>query len=247
MATVRWIIQQWLIDELPTLRWAPAMIALLLAAAATDPLLLQVQEAGAPPPLTCPVDILMEFSGDEGTESQRLRYDPETEEVVVLDEDGNPVPEEVNPEADDEEDADENSISMGDTGYAEVLELLELPLERIAETEGEVVFRAEGLPKGTIDLGELDLSKRSALELTVTQGEGGPYVSQYRTELLKPTRVKVVARIRSFDQTIRFAEVDGDPRKQSQSLSANMSVFGADQSFGMMMSMEYPPCESTSD
>ena len=221
------------------------MIAFILAAAATDPLLTELQEKGAPPPLTCPIDVVVEANGGDDQEIQRMRVDPTTEEVTLLDENGDPIAQEETdeePEQDDE-DGEGNTVSIDSTDYEDILELLDLPFERVEETEAGVLFRATDLPKGTVDLGDLDLSRRSQLELTVSEGEAGPFISAYRAELTRPMRVRVVARILSFESEIQYTEFDGQPRTQTQQLAASVSALGNRQEFSVNMDFSYPACD----
>lgn len=223
------------------------MIAFLLLAA-VDPVLARLQGAPDPEGPVCPFIVEMAFASGEENESTRLLVDPTDGKSVVIDENGNPVEpseedaqsaEEPEPEPNDDGD---QSVSMGAIKYEELKELFSLPFERTGEADGAVMFALTDLPEGTVELAEKDLSSRSRIELTVADDGEVPYLAVYRETLLRPVRMKVVARIKSYEREANFQLVDGAPRAVAEAMKASISIMGKPQEIAFNMAYDYPEC-----
>ncbi|NNU17332.1 hypothetical protein HK107_13455 [Parvularcula sp. ZS-1/3] len=224
------------------------MIALLLLTTA-DPVLARLQEAPYTEGPRCPFTVDMVFASGEENESTRLLIDPADGKAVVIDEDGNPVegPEgdeqsTEEPEPRDEGEDDGQSVSMGAIKYEELRSLFALPFERTGEADGLVTFTLNDLPNGTVELAEKDLSNRSQIELTVAEGGDMPYLAAYRETLLKPVRMKVVARIKAYEREASFELFEGAPRTVSEAMKASISIMGKPQEMAFNMTYDYPDC-----
>lgn len=215
------------------------MLLFVLAAAAPDPLIERLRVLPEGGESTCPFEITMAFEGGGEEGRQRLRVDPMTEDVTLLDENGEPM----ETESGNEDGGDEgDSVDLGGAGYEQALTALDWPLTRKDGPDGQVVFVASELPDQTVMFGDKDLSKQAIATLTVRDDPETPFIEGYRTELTKPVRMKMVARVTDYSRDVRFAMVRGAPRPVSDRMAATFSMLGSEEAVTFDLSYDYPSC-----
>ncbi|MEM1381332.1 MAG: hypothetical protein AAGH41_11990 [Pseudomonadota bacterium] len=222
------------------------MIALFLLV--SDPLLDSLREMPEPPPRTCPFNLTMTFDADGEENVEYLRIDPETETMTRVDANGDPLTDEEAPEASsDDGSGEDDSVSLGAIGYEQALDALDFAMSRV-ESEGEgTLFRASDLPKGTIELSGKDLSKNASVDLRVSEGAAGPFISEYRERLDKPIRMRLVAKIQEFERAVFFGAVDGSIRPIKEDMRTSVSAMGSTMEMAFVMDYDYPDCASEAE
>jgi len=191
----------------------------------------------------------MTSNDGEEQETQWMLVDPIADTQVLTDADGKPLPQPAGEDAeavseDDEPEDDDNSVNVGALRYAKVQDILNLPLTEVSADDGQVVLRADKLPKGTIDISGKDLSKKSSITVTLADHELGPYVAEYVETLEKPVRMRVVARVKEYERRAQFGWVDGKILPLSEAMSVGLSAMGNEMAFGFSMTYTHLPCES---
>lgn len=217
---------------------------LMILALAADPLLAAAADVEVLPH-PCPVEVAMRFAGPEGKEEvQRLLLDPVSRTTTLLDGNGEPVtPAEPQDDAEAEETSEGgDSVSMEATRYGSLAAYRDLPFERISEEGGTVIIRTESLPDGTVEVGDKDISKNASMTLAIEENGGAPYVSRLQQKLEKPMRMRLVARLHTFEKDVRFGLVEGQPQPLEERIEAAFAVFGNDQTIRFSMGYDYPPC-----
>ncbi|MCQ8185429.1 hypothetical protein [Parvularcula maris] len=186
----------------------------------------------APDPSACSYEITMESNSNGETELMTIRYDQETDELEAFDADGEKI--------ESERDGDDSEKPMmGFPTYADVAEKLDLPWRA---TDNPAIYIAADLPKGSADMGGVDLSKNALLTLRLADEASPTFVESYRAELTKPQRVKMVAKLKRFEQETEFAVVQGWPRPVRWQMAGEVSALGKAQDFSMLATYQYGAC-----
>ena len=221
------------------------MLSLLLFAIHPD--LAPLREPGYSIETTCPFEMSLMFDADEEDIRRTLRIDPRTDETLILDENGEPIDPERTRERQAEmnggDDDDDDSVGINTTSYADVLDKLALPYTLESREAGLATYRSEKLPKGSVLLDELDLSKNASIILKVREDQGTPFVETYLEELDKPLRIKVVARMKTYAKEVNFQVRDGVVLNKGGRLEASFSAMGNEQSMRVETAFEHLPCE----
>lgn len=111
--------------------------------------------------------------------------------------------------------------------YARVANYVGAPATAATDARGRTVFRFATLPKNSLLVSNVDLSANSSAEAVVDASGATPFVQQVRFRLLKPTRMKVVAKIETFEaQTSYRLQPDGIPLPAEQSSEMTGSLMG---------------------
>jgi hypothetical protein len=168
------------------------------AAPAADPVLLAViAGARAVPPSTIAFErtsktIAREASGATETSSRVDRWDGRTLQRISTD--GRP--------ATAEEIATQAKASKGRPvpGYHRIGDYLSGGARRISEKPGQITYRIDRMPKGSVDLNG-DKSDRFAADLTVDTSGATPVARQLHIFLPKPFSIMFVAKVDKFDVT----------------------------------------------
>lgn len=219
------------------------MLAFLLLA---DPLIASLQTAPTGEASTCPLEITFLFDTNGEQEQQRLLIDPVSDKVTRLDENGEPIEDQRAEQPEQETQEDENddgeTVSLGALTYDQALEALSLDLDKAEAGDGTTVYRTRSLPKGTIELSGKDLSRNSAIVLTVTEDNVGPYITEYREELVKPVRMRLVAKVNEYSRRVSFDRLAGAIQPTSEAVTSAVKVMGNDMKFNVSMTYDYLPC-----
>lgn len=169
----------------------------IAAAPAPDPLLQKiVAGARAVPPATQAFERVVRTTSQEKdsaavTRTRTDRWDGKT--LTTLTVDGKPAtPEQV---------AETAKANAGRPvpGYHRVADFLKGGAVRIADSQGRTVYRIDGLPKGSVNVGK-DISGNLVGEAIVDASGPQPYVSRLRVYLPKPLSFFMVAKLDSFEQ-----------------------------------------------
>ena len=176
---------------------APLALATLVAAApAPDPLLQQViAGARAASPAATAFERTVKVSTQEagGPVETRTRVDRwDGQQLTPVSINGKPPT--------DAEIADFRKTSAGRPvpGYHRIADYLQAGAVRAADPQGRVVYRVNGLPKGTVNVGK-DISANLVAEAIVETSGAQPYVSKLRVVLPKPLSFFMVAKLDSFE------------------------------------------------
>ncbi|MEM9838206.1 MAG: hypothetical protein AAF830_03530 [Pseudomonadota bacterium] len=217
------------------------MIALFLLA---DPLITTLQAAPPREERTCLVELNFFFSTNGEEERQRLLVDPVTDKVTPLDDNGEPIEDQSAEEENEPEDDDEDggSVSMGSLSYEDALAILDLDVEKTGTDGTTTTFQTKSLPKGTVELSGKDLSKNAAITLSVVEDETGPYIAEYREDLVKPVRMRLVAKVNEYTRQVQFGRPDGELRPVSERMKSAVKVMGNDMAFDVALDYNYLPC-----
>jgi hypothetical protein len=183
-----------------TILIATALLAVsaVNAAPATDPVLQAViAGARAVPPSAISFErtsktLAREASGATENSSRVDRWDGRT--MQRISNDGRP--------ATAEEIAAQAKASKGRPvpGYHRLADYLSGGARRISEKPGQIVYRIDRLPKGSVDLNG-DKSDRFAADLTIDTSGAAPVARQLHIFLPKPFSIMFVAKVDKFDVT----------------------------------------------
>jgi hypothetical protein len=83
-------------------------------------------------------------------------------------------------------------------GYHRIAEYLKGGAVRVSDPQGRIVYRINGLPKGSVDIGK-DISANLVGEAIVDASGPQPYVSKLRLYLPKPLSFFMVAKLDAFE------------------------------------------------
>jgi hypothetical protein len=166
------------------------------AAPSTDPVLQKlVASARALPPATISFErnsktIAREASGAAETSTRVDRWDGRTMQRISTD--GRP--------ATGEEIAQQAKASKGRPvpGYHRIGDFLSGGARRISEKPGQIVYRIDKLPKGSIDMNG-DKSDKFAADLAVDTSGVAPVATRLHIFLPKPFSIMFVAKVDKFD------------------------------------------------
>jgi hypothetical protein len=105
------------------------------------------------------------------------------------------------------------------------------------DSRGRTVFRFEGLPKGSVQVMDNDVSQNATAEVSVGDANGTPFAEQVRITI-KPTRVKLVMKIDRFESTARY-RIGADGKPVLAEATSEMSGSGMGQSGTIRTSSTY--------
>lgn len=111
--------------------------------------------------------------------------------------------------------------------YAKVAEYFSAPATTTVDSHGRTVFHFAALTKGTVIVAGSDISENSSADAVVDTTGATPFVEQVHFKLNKAIRMKLVAKIESFEGTTRFRMLpDGKPVPAEQMSDVNGSMLG---------------------
>jgi hypothetical protein len=88
-------------------------------------------------------------------------------------------------------------------GYHRLANYLGSPATASDDARGRTVLRFVRLPKDSVTVMDSDVSQNATAEVTVNDSGGAPLAEQVRITL-KPTRIKLVMKLNSFESTARY-------------------------------------------
>jgi hypothetical protein len=188
----------------------------------------------APEPDACPFEVVMDTVNGEEPSRLTISFDPETGNLDAFGEDG----EKIEPKKDEK--AKDADASLELLTYADMADRMELSWQG---TEDPRVFTAEDLPKGSVDMAGTDISKNARARLELSAGTDPLFITRYASELTKPQRVKMVAKVQRFEQQTDFDMVQGWPRPVRQEMTGEFTALGRTQSFSMIAAYTYGSCK----
>lgn len=119
-------------------------------------------------------------------------------------------------------DADRRALS-----YERVALYLSGASDAQTDARGRTVFRFSSLPKGTVVMGEADLSPNVEGYAAIKTEGSTPFVEEVHTTVKQPLRLKLVAKIEDWQTTTRFRLFsDGKPVPAEQILEMTASILG---------------------
>lgn len=118
------------------------------------------------------------------------------------------------------------SVGRPVPGYHRVADFLNGDTVRVADPQGRAVYRVNGLPKGSVNVGK-DISRDLIGEAVVDTSGSQPYVSRFRIFLPKPLSFFMVAKLDSFEQVNDYRlGSDGRPFQVRSVQSMSGAQFG---------------------
>ena len=201
-----------------------SLLLTLAAAPAPDPLLQQlVAGARAISPATQTFERVVRTTSQEKdtapvTRTRVDRWDGKALTPVTIDGRA-PTPDQI---------ADSTKASAGRPvpGYYRIADFLKGGAIRVADSQGRTVYRINGLPKGSVNVGK-DISGSLVGEATVDTAGPQPYVSRLRVFLPKPLSFFMVAKLDSFEQVNDYRlGIDGRPVQVRSVQSMSGAQFG---------------------
>lgn len=198
------------------------MISLVatLALQGADPLLATLF-ADPPPALDCSVTLDV-VSVDEGEEKRQVfRYDAPSDAWTYVSRNGEPPSAEQREKLAERRGEDERALPGG--AYAEALERRELDWRWVSGGEGRAVYRAGTLPDGTVRTQGRDASSRMEA-LYEVEASRTPVLLSTTFRLKEPWKVPMIAKVRRFEATTRFAPAPEGSGAEGHRLPASERV-----------------------
>ncbi|MBV7256841.1 hypothetical protein KCG44_08575 [Pacificimonas sp. WHA3] len=164
----------------------------------------------------------IEGRSKDGTETIRMveRYDPrrpDNKRWTLVSVDGR------EPTKDERKDADGRRSDGPIPGYYRLGNWFGTE----AKAQGQASLHFQSFPKGTFDVGPIDLSRRITAIATIGGTDDAPYVTETRFRLKEPFRVMLVAKVTAFDAKTRYTRLpSGRPVLAEQTLTFTGSRFG---------------------
>jgi hypothetical protein len=111
--------------------------------------------------------------------------------------------------------------------YGRIANYFGTPASTTTDARGRTVFRFDRLPSETVVVTGVDISANSTCEATVDTSGPVPFVEQARFTLVKPVRIKVVAKLDKFEAVSRYKMMpNGKPVPLDQISNAYGSLLG---------------------
>ena len=99
--------------------------------------------------------------------------------------------------------------------YGRVAEYFSKPFTSATDSRGRTLLRFPSLPKGTVMVSDSDLSANATGEALVNTSGPAPFLEEVRFRSTKPTRLKLIAKIESFETMTRYRLLpDGKTRSR---------------------------------
>ena len=112
------------------------------------------------------------------------------------------------------------------SGYDRLANYFGAPATTSTDADGRTVFRFSSLPKGSIDMMDIDLSRNASAELVMSDGDGTPFAEQVHLSV-KPIRLLLVMKLNRYEATSRFAVgPQGKPLLVEQTAELSGSALG---------------------
>lgn len=192
------------------LLWAGFLVAFMAApaAAAPDPLLSRIiADAAAVSPGSITFErqsrtVAVENGGENETSLRVDRWDGRSFTLVSIN--GKP------PAAKDIEAFRKAAAGRPVPGYHRLADLLKAGAVRLPDAQGRIVYRATGLPKGSITIGK-DVSANIVADFTIDDSGARPVVNKVRMVLAKPVSFFLVAKLDSLE-IVNDYKLDGNGR-----------------------------------
>jgi hypothetical protein len=122
-------------------------------------------------------------------------------------------------------------------GYHRLATYLVSPATAAQDGRGRTLLRFVGLPKDSVTVMDSDVSQNATAEVTVNESGGAPFAEQVRITL-KPTRIKLVMKLNSFESNARYRlGPEGKPLLVEQ--TSDMSGSGMGQEGRMRTTIAY--------
>jgi hypothetical protein len=173
-----------------------ALIALTGAAPPPDPLLEKIvagSRAIVPSATAFERTVRTTSQDEKGASETRTRIDRwDGKQLTPVSIDGKP------PTAAQLAEIQKASAGRPIPGYHRLAEFLKNGAVRINDTQGRIIYRINGLPKGSVNIGK-DISADLIGEATIDASGAQPYVSRLRVYLPKPLSFFMVAKLDAFE------------------------------------------------
>ena len=174
-----------------------ALIALTGAAPPPDPLLEKIiagSRAMVPSAMAFERTVRTISKDENGAAETRVRVDRwDGQQLTPVSIDGKP------PTAAQIAEIEKASAGRPIPGYHRLADFLKNGAVRISDPQGRIVYRVNGLPKGSVNIGK-DISADLVAEAIVDSSGAQPYVSRLRVYLPKPLSFFMVAKLDAFEQ-----------------------------------------------
>jgi hypothetical protein len=100
------------------------------------------------------------------------------------------------------------------------------PAVTTTDAQGRTVLRYSNLPMGSVFLMGIDVSDNSAVDVVVSEAGGAPFAEEVHLSV-KPMRMMLVMKLRSFEATSRYGiGADGRPLLLAHTSDVSASAFG---------------------
>jgi hypothetical protein len=170
--------------------------AVVAAAPAPDPLLQQIIAGARAVPASAIAfersvrDVSQDKGGETTTRTHVDRWDGQ--QAVLVSFDNKP------PSPQIAADYSKQAAGKPVAGYYRIADFLGNGAQRVADPQGRIVYRATGLPKGSVDVGR-DVSADMVAEAVIDTSGAQPFVSRLRLYLPKPLSFFMVARLDTLE------------------------------------------------
>jgi hypothetical protein len=111
-------------------------------------------------------------------------------------------------------------------GYYRLAGYFGTPATASTDSRGRLVFHFTALPKDTLTIMDTDVSQNGVIDAAVKETNGTPFVEEVRTTV-KPMRIKLIAKIETYESTSRFRMgPEGKPllAEQTSDMSGSMMI-----------------------
>ena len=131
------------------------------------------------------------------------------------------------PKADELKDYSKSLPKRRQAYYGRVAGYFAKPATSEIDAHGKTVFHFASLPKDTVMVADTDLSANATGEATVNATGAVPFIEEVRFRSTKSTRVKLIAKIESFETMTRYRLMpDGKPVPSELTSEMSGSMLG---------------------
>jgi len=107
------------------------------------------------------------------------------------------------PSADDLKQFQKDSVKYRIPGYYRLARYFGSPATTTTDAHGRTAFRFNALPKATVIVFDSDVSQNAAVEASVNEGGGTPFVVQMHSTV-GSMRIKLLFKLQSYEATARY-------------------------------------------
>ena len=130
------------------------------------------------------------------------------------------------PSADDLNSYNKGTARRRIPGYYRLAGYFGTPATASADSRGRLVFHFTALPKDTLTIMDTDVSQNAVIDAAVKETNGTWFVEEVHTTI-RPTRIKLIAKIETYESTSRYRLGPGNRPllvEQTSDMSGSMMI-----------------------